>query len=88
MPAVWPGRLAHRWATCGNIYGDEFPEDISREAFALGERVVLAWKNKQTSHRFEKEASEFKERMRSLMLWRKDEWPYEYEYWKKHRGLE
>jgi hypothetical protein len=22
-----------------------------------------------------------------LILWRKSEWPYEYEYWKKHKGL-
>jgi hypothetical protein len=26
----------------------------------------------------------FKERMGWLMEYRKDEWPYEYEYWQKH----
>jgi hypothetical protein len=31
--------------------------------------------------------SAFKDRMRSLMIYRKEEWPYEYAYWKKYRGL-
>jgi hypothetical protein len=29
----------------------------------------------------------FKERMQQLMEYRKEEWSYEYEYWKKHWGL-
>jgi hypothetical protein len=29
-----------------------------------------------------------RERMRRLMEYRKEEWPYEYEYWKKYGGLE
>jgi len=30
----------------------------------------------------------FKERMRQLMEYRKEEWPYEYEHWKQYWGLE
>jgi hypothetical protein len=29
----------------------------------------------------------FEQRMRTLMQYRKDEWPYEYEYWKKFKDL-
>jgi len=29
----------------------------------------------------------FEERMRRLILFRKEDWPYEYEFWKKQRGL-
>ena len=76
------------WATMGNIPGQDFPVDIRKKAFTLGEKLVTAWKNKETAHPFAPDAARFRERMRSLILWRKDEWPYEYDYWKKHRGLE
>jgi multimeric flavodoxin WrbA len=75
------------WATMSKVHGKDFPEEVRKKAFALGERLVEAWQNKETAHQFEREASEFKERIRSLMLWRKEKWPYEYEYWKKHHGL-
>ena len=76
------------WATMGKIYGDDFPDDIKKDATALGQRLVEAFEKKETSHKFEKQAADFRERMRQLMLWRKEDWPYEYEYWKKHYGLE
>ena len=75
------------WAVMGEIEGHNFPDDIRKKALALGVRLVEAWKNKETDRRFEKERAKFKERMRRLMLWRKNEWPYEYEFWKKYRGL-
>jgi len=75
------------WATMGEIDGHNFGEDLRKKAFALGERLAQAWQKKETAHQFEREASAFKERIRSLMLWRKEEWPYEYEYWRKRHGL-
>lgn len=75
------------WATMGTIEGDGFPEPIHQNAFDLGKTLVTAWQNKTVSAETEKTIQEFKERMRSLMLWRKDEWPYEYEFWKTRRGL-
>jgi len=76
------------WATMGAIDAETFPEDIRKPAFELGKNLVLSWKEKSVSPETEKTISEFKERMRSLILWRKDEWPYEYNYWKQRRGLE
>ncbi len=76
------------WATMGNITGETYPEDIRKAAFDLGEKLVLSWKDKVKDSDVEKRIDNFKERMRSLMLWRKQEWPYEYRYWKDHRGLE
>ena len=75
------------WATIGQIAGQEFPEDIRQKAFALGERLVAAWKNKETTAEYDLFAPQFAERMRSLVLWRRQEWPYEYEHWKEFRGL-
>jgi multimeric flavodoxin WrbA len=79
------------WATMGQIQGQnfprDFPENIKEKALALGENLVTAWQNKETSARYQAVTSQFAERMRSLIEWRKEEWPWEYEYWKEHRGL-
>ena len=75
------------WATMGTIVGDEFPQEILKKARALGRKLVHDWQNKITTPEIEKRKAEFKERMRQLMLYRKDEWPFEYEYWKKMHGL-
>jgi len=76
------------WATMGGIESETFPDDIRNQAFELGKNLVSSWQEKVISTENENTIREFKERMRSLMLWRKEEWPYEYQYWKKHRGLE
>lgn len=76
------------WATMGSIRGGEFPEEVRRQARALGEKLVDAWENKSTAPDVEKTRAAFIERMRRLMVWRKEEWPFEYEYWRKNRGLE
>lgn len=76
------------WATMGNIYENTFPEGIRNNAFELCKKLVLSWKDKVVFPESEKIIGQFKERMQQLILWRKEEWPYEYQYWKKHRGLE
>ncbi|MCX5718639.1 MAG: flavodoxin family protein [Nitrospirae bacterium] len=75
------------WATMGTIVGKTFPVEVNKQALDLGKKLVQSWKNKITFPKIEKGLDEFKERMRSLILYRKEEWPYEYEYWKKHHGL-
>jgi len=75
------------WATMGLITGDEFPEDIKNNAFALGCRLVEDWKTKTVEPEVKTKMDDFRERMRSLMAWRKEEWPYEYNYWVTHHNL-
>ncbi len=76
------------WATMGILPDGQFTEDINTRARKLGEDLVSAWKNKTTDPSSEQTMASFRERMRQLMLWRKEQWPHEYEYWKSHRGLE
>ncbi len=76
------------WATMGQIQGYDFPAEIREKAFALGERLVRAWSAKEITPEYREITLQFRERMRSLILWRKQEWPYEYDYWKTCRGLE
>jgi multimeric flavodoxin WrbA len=75
------------WATMGRIKDYDFPSETREKAFALGKRLVEAWSAKETNSKYKEVTRKFNERMRSLMLWRKEEWPYEYQYWKSHRGL-
>ena len=75
------------WATMSQIEGQNFPDDVRTRAYALGEKLVKAWKSKATNGKYDRISSQFKERMRSLILCRRQEWPYEYEYWKQHQGL-
>jgi multimeric flavodoxin WrbA len=75
------------WATMGQIQGYDFPPDTREKALALGRRLVEAFEAGESSPDYAWLTLQFKERMRSLMNWRKDEWPYEYEYWKAHKGL-
>jgi multimeric flavodoxin WrbA len=76
------------WATMSNIRGAEFPDEIREQAKALGEKLVDWWQNKTSAPEIDKAKSEFADRMRNLMRYRKDEWPFEHEYWRKNRGLE
>jgi len=75
------------WATMGLIFGDEFPEDIATRAIDLGKRLVAAWKSKEVFPEIQQKMDAFKERMRLLMEYRREEWPHEHEYWKKYWGL-
>lgn len=75
------------WATMGQIQDYNFPLEIRDKAFALGERLVKAWRAKESIPMYKEVTRKFNDRMRSLMLYRKDEWPYEYKYWETHRGL-
>ena len=76
------------WATMGALIDDNFTDDIRKHAQKLGEDMVRAWKNGTLDPSTEHTMAAFRERMRQLMLWRKQQWPYEYEYWRSHRGLE
>jgi multimeric flavodoxin WrbA len=75
------------WATMGTISEEDFPLDIKSQALGLGKKLVQSWRDKATFPEIERGIKDFKERMRSLILYRKEGWPYEYEYWKKNRGL-
>jgi multimeric flavodoxin WrbA len=75
------------WATMGLITGDEFPEDIKKNAFALGRNLVAAWKTKTVAPEVKTKIDAFHQRMRLLINWRKAEWPFEYNYWVTHYDM-
>jgi multimeric flavodoxin WrbA len=74
-------------ATMGLIFGDGFPEDISSRALGLGKRLVQAWRDQEAFPEIQEKMAAFRDRMRRLLEYRKEEWPYEYDYWQKNWGL-
>ncbi|MBU3947861.1 MAG: flavodoxin family protein [Proteobacteria bacterium] len=72
------------WATMGHLEDDVFTKDICHKAFGLGEKLVKAWKQKKQNKNVEKKMEQFRQRMQFLVKYRKDDWLYEYNYWKKH----
>jgi len=75
------------WATMETITEEVLPTDIMSEALGLGKKLAQSWRDKATFPEIERGIKDFKKRMRSLILYRKEGWLYEYEYWKKNRGL-
>lgn len=73
--------------TMGNLENDEFTENIRKNAAALGRKLVRSWQDKKRSPAMERKMAAFKARMEGLIAWRKQDWPYEYDYWRKHRGM-
>ena len=74
------------FATMGMARGT-FAEEVRTAAQGLGRQLVRAWKEKRSFPHADREMAAFKERMRWLMESRKNEWGYEYDYWRKHFGL-
>jgi multimeric flavodoxin WrbA len=75
------------WATMGALANDEFTSEIIEKAQALGQKLVHDWQNQISTPDIERHKARFTERMRQLMLYRRQEWPFEYQYWKETRGL-
>ncbi len=75
------------WATMGLLPDGEFPEDLAARARSLGKTLVVSCREKAAVPEIEQARNNFMERMRYLMTYRKQEWPFEYEFWQKHRGL-
>ena len=73
------------WATMMNVGEQDFPEDITNQALTLGKNIVAAVKNKIKTKKVEKQMQAFRKRMQSLVLYRKDEWHYEYKCWQEKK---
>jgi multimeric flavodoxin WrbA len=75
------------WASMSAMRGGVFTEKVKEDALTLGKRLVAAWKAGEVPPDVEVLRKNFRERMRGLVDYRKEEWPYEYQYWKEKRGV-
>jgi len=60
---------------------------IKQEAYNLGDRMVKAIKDKEIFPEQEQALQMFFEGMAMVVEMKKEEWPFEYEYWKSHWGM-
>jgi len=61
------------WATMGTIVGEDFPEDILTQARDLGKKLMRSWMEKAVIPEAEEIRASFEERMRRLMLYRRED---------------
>lgn len=78
--------------TTGGAYavlaeGDEAFEDACRKSYELGKDLVAAISEKRVYPEQEVFHDGMHERMKNLVLFHKDEWTHEYEYWKEKAWL-
>lgn len=73
------------WATLGTTGHKELPQKCQEQALEVGRSLVEAWEEKRRFVMVEKVQEAHRERMRELLNYYKEEWPYEYSYWKEQR---
>jgi multimeric flavodoxin WrbA len=75
------------WATMSAMPEGDFTKEVKENAGGLGRRLVQSWRAGAVSADAEQQRRAFSERMRALINWRREEWPFEYRYWQENRGL-
>lgn len=75
-------------ATMAALPDGEFTAGIVDQARHLGKELVRACHDRRTDPGVESEMRDFRSRMRELVTWRREEWPYEYAYWQDRQSME
>lgn len=63
-----------------------FTNQVQEKARTLGRRLVEGISGSEVPSDIDQLRNNFRERMKLLTSYRKEEWPYEYQYWKEHMG--
>ena len=71
------------WASMSAMSGGTFADKVKDAATILGIRLVRAWKASEVPPEVDSQRKAFRERMHTLVDYRKEEWPYEYRYWRE-----
>jgi len=75
------------WASMATMPEGCFTDEVRENAGNLGRRLVAAWRVGEVPHEADTLRSGFRERMRALITYRREEWPFEFQYWKENMGL-
>ena len=74
-------------ATMASMQSDGFNDEVREQARTLGRKIVNSWRTGDVPAGVNEQRNAFRERMRALMAYRRDEWPFEYRYWQEGMGL-
>jgi multimeric flavodoxin WrbA len=75
------------WATMSAMPEGGFTEEVKENAVGIGRRLVQSWRAGEVPADADERRNAFRQRMRALIDWRKEQWPFEYRYWQENRGL-
>jgi multimeric flavodoxin WrbA len=75
------------WASMSNMPDGIFTAKLQEAARTLGKKLVLDWKAGEVLPNVSELRNSFRERMQGLCDYRKEEWPFEYQYWKQKTGV-
>jgi multimeric flavodoxin WrbA len=75
------------WAAMSAMPEGGFTEEVKDNALGLGVKLVQSWRAGEVPADADEQRNAFSERMRALIDWRREEWPFEYLYWQENRGL-
>ena len=64
-----------------DVTGPDFPAEIAERALALGADLVQALKRGTKTRIVDKQLQACSERMEALVQYRREAWPYEYQFW-------
>jgi len=73
--------------TMASLPDGEFTGKIRAQARDLGVHLVKAWRAQESDPVVEEAMDAFRDRMRQLVTYRKEDWVHEYSYWQQHHGL-
>lgn len=74
-------------ATMAALPDGVFSEGLVRQARQLGAELVRACRERRIDPDVERQMRDFRARMQELVVWRREEWPYEYAYWQNRQGM-
>lgn len=74
------------WAAMSQMPEVGFTGEVRKKARAVGRRLIEAANRGETPKDVMKHRKDFRNRMKTLMSYRKEDWPYEYAYWERHKG--
>jgi multimeric flavodoxin WrbA len=72
------------WASMSAMPEGVFAEEVCDDARNLGKRLVEEWLGKKVPAEAGMSRNEFRDRMRALITYRKEQWPYECRYWEEN----
>ncbi len=74
------------WAAMSEMPEEGFTDKVLERARTVGRQLVEALSGGKVPHDINQRRNDFRGRMKALISYRKEEWPYEYQFWKRHMG--
>ena len=75
------------WASMSAMPNGIFTANVQEAARTQGKKLISSWRAGEVPPDVDVLRKNFRERMQGLVDYRKEEWPYEYKYWKEKTAV-